>query len=396
MITITSENNILLKTIADPQEPKKFGLHSLFGFISDDTVQNRENNRKRHGLASNGTWLSTFLLAPTQGGWEIKNAQGCNATLVHPSQWVLETPIGKFTLGTGLGNLLLTETKEEKNSTPKIALFLFLLCFGFYFLVPKQAVEVAPQVIEPVMVKITPQVQKTVKVPVIDAVQVPKELANQKVLQEQAKRRAVAQNLGFLSMLGKKDLNKALGGMPTSIQDASPGAGAGGKEGSGGELLVGLGKGVTRTTVGNSGVAGLGGIGTKGAGGGAGGYGTAMVGSGDGKAISAMPLSNDIILEGGLDKAVIQATIAKYIAQVRACYEQGLRKNPGITGTVTMAFEINPAGNLNFSKVAKSSLGNAEVEGCISARMMTWLFPKPLGGVNVKVSYPFLLRPVNS
>lgn len=77
---------------------------------------------------------------------------------------------------------------------------------------------------------------------------------------------------------------------------------------------------------------------------------------------------------------------------MRACYETGLKKNPGLGGQVTMNFEINGAGDLNFAKVQKTSLDNAEVENCISQKMMTWKFPKPRGGVAVKVSYPFVLR----
>ena len=36
--------------------------------------------------------------------------------------------------------------------------------------------------------------------------------------------------LGFMGLLGRKDLTKALGGAPTQLKDASPGAGPGGKE----------------------------------------------------------------------------------------------------------------------------------------------------------------------
>ena len=61
-----------------------------------------------------------------------------------------------------------------------------------------------------------------------------------------------------------------------------------------------------------------------------------------------------------------------------------------------MQFEIGASGALNFARVDHSSLGDGEVEQCIVSRMMGWKFPKPLGGVNVKVVYPFLLRPVNS
>jgi hypothetical protein len=211
--------------------------------------------------------------------------------------------------------------------------------------------------------------------------------------------------MGFLGLLGKKDLSKAIGGVPSAMNNAAPGAGIQGDKGTGGEMLVGLGEGVKRTTVGNTGLKGLGGVGGgKGAGGGAGGYGDTLASSGtgagtglgNGRALTSLPLSQDIVLEGGLDKAVIQATIAKYLNQVRACYEEGLQRNPALVGQVTMAFEINGTGMLNYSNVAKTSLGDAGVPQCISKKMMTWQFPKPVGGVNVKVTYPFLLRPVNS
>ena len=148
--------------------------------------------------------------------------------------------------------------------------------------------------------------------------------------------------------------------------------------------------------MGNTGTAGLGGIGTKGAGGGLGGYGNSLIGSGEGKGLTTMALAQDLVLEGGLDRSVIQATIAKYLSQVRACYEGGLQKKPDLQGTVAMAFQINPTGELNYSRVAKSSLGDPQVENCIATRMMSWKFPKPVGGVSQKVEYPFNLRPIKS
>lgn len=59
-----------------------------------------------------------------------------------------------------------------------------------------------------------------------------------------------------------------------------------------------------------------------------------------------------------------------------------------------MNFEVNGQGGVNYSRVLRSSLGDRDVESCISMRMLTWKFPTPKGGVNVKVSYPFMLRPM--
>jgi hypothetical protein len=399
MITITSEKGSLVRVLSSGSAV--YGFHKLFGFVSETAGQQRATNRKMHGLkAKDSDWICKFRVVDGSSGaaaLAIQGLNGCEIKKLSDASWELFTEFGNFILSLAsaeadpvrLGGL---GESEPESKVWISALGLTLLTMLVYILMPaSEMAPVAPEVIEQITVKIQPETQKQVTVPAFQAL--PK---LQEQMKDQKVRRAVEQNLGFLGLLGRKDLTKALGGVPTQLKDASPGAGAGGTEGSGGERLVGLGEGVKRTTVGNSGVAGLGGVGTKGAGGGAGGYGNSAVGSGEGKGLSQMALSNDIVLEGGLDRAVIQATIAKYISQVRACYEEGLRQQPGLSGQVGVNFEIGPNGMLNYSNVGKSTLGHPGVEGCITKRMMNWQFPKPLGGVNVKVNYPFLLRPVSS
>ena len=101
-----------------------------------------------------------------------------------------------------------------------------------------------------------------------------------------------------------------------------------------------------------------------------------------------------MVLEGGISKYAINATIAKYLNQVRRCYEAELKNSPELQGLVEMSFEINAEGRLNYAKVNKTTLASPPVESCISTKMMDWQFPKPKGGVNVPVKYPFMLRPV--
>ena len=59
-----------------------------------------------------------------------------------------------------------------------------------------------------------------------------------------------------------------------------------------------------------------------------------------------------------------------------------------------MNWVIGPGGGVATAKVQQSSLKSASVEGCILGKLRNWRFPKPIGGVNVKVNYPFLLRRV--
>ncbi len=395
MISIAAENGGLLKVLPEWNGEREFGFHGLFGFVSEATAESRSKSRKRAGLKSkDSAWRFNFRIKQSNGKFEVQAARNCSVEPLKDGAWKIKTESANYVLSSAtLAAVPLVSSQEEKDTSWKKIGIVALLLISILAFMPKfQVAEKEPEVIEAVTVKIqAPEIQKTVKVPELALEAIPQQLQKANV---QAKR-AIQQNLGFLGLLGKKDLNKALGGMPIALKETSAGAGPGGTQGSGGETLVGLGQGVKRTTVGNTGVAGLGGIGTKGAGGGAGGYGNRMVGSGEGKGLTSLALSQDVVLEGGLDRSVIQATIAKYLSQVRACYEEGLRKNTGLAGQVSMAFEINGEGGLNYSNVQRSTLGNAEVESCISTKMMNWKFPKPTGGVNVKVAYPFMLRPAS-
>ena len=392
---LRNERGDFLRSIP-PTFSSEMTFHPQLGWLSLERAEERLRTRSRHGLAVHIG--STGLRFRFQSGHPV-GVSGCALHEQSKDHWKLSTESsGDFFLTreeAPINAVRANLPEAEKDERLWVWIFgglLLLIAIGVGILPRGEKAENAePPILEPVTVTLIPEKQKAVTVSAPEALrEVPKDLPNP---QAQV-RRAVAQNLGFMGLIGKKDLTKALGGAKTALENASPGAGPGGKEGSGGELLVGLGQGVKRTTVGNSGVAGLGGVGTKGSGGGQGGYGNTAVGSGEGRALSTMALSQDMVLEGGLDRSVIQATIAKYLSQVRACYEQGLARNAGLSGQVTVAFEIGAQGALNSSNVARSSLGDAGVEGCITQKMMSWVFPKPLGGVNVKVSYPFLLKPV--
>ncbi len=407
MIAIANASGDFLRAIPETTE-KIFGYHRLFGFISEEACAERLNNRKSHGLKVNrAEWLFRFRLQPFAGAWQLVAIDGCSANAASGGAWEIQSKVGRFLVSPSAELAAArSESSTEEGNLNRLLIglvTLFLLFAGFlWWTGSSNEVETILPIPEPVTVKILLP-SNAVRIPAPALTTPHPEIASK--AKDDGGKRAVAQNLGFLGMLGKKELTKAVGGIPSGMQNVSPGAGLEGDKGSGGEMLVGLGQGVKRTTVGNTGLAGLGGVGGgKGPGGGAGGYGDTLVGSGtgagvgqgNGRSLSTLPLSNDIELEGGLDKAVISATIAKYLSQVRACYEIGLRKNPALSGQVNMGFEIGPSGKLNFAKVAKSTLGDAEVPECIASKMLTWDFPKPVGGVNVKVNYPFLLRPVNS
>lgn len=186
-----------------------------------------------------------------------------------------------------------------------------------------------------------------------------------------------------------------------------------GSGGLGGELKGALG-GVTGAEVGDA--TGLGGLGTRGVGGGGGGLSMNSVGLGalgthgrggggdgsgygEGAAGLGKKADRDInisagspIIMGSLDKEIIRRVIKQHLAQIRYCYEKELVTSPGLFGKVATKFTISAGGTVQSASVAQSTLKNAEVERCITAKIRTWRFPKPKGGGIVIVKYPFIFK----
>jgi outer membrane biosynthesis protein TonB len=114
-----------------------------------------------------------------------------------------------------------------------------------------------------------------------------------------------------------------------------------------------------------------------------------MIGSSGG---APVPLGREAIIQGGLDSEMISAVIQKNMGQVRFCYEQGLQGDPKLSGRVAINFIIGTSGLVKIADIGSTSLNSKIVEDCILLRLKSWKFPLPEGGVEVKVSYPFLLR----
>lgn len=400
MIVTKEDTGQLVKVLSNIHQGI-YGFHHMFGLVSTTESEKRHASRKRRGyLDREDRWDCRFEVERKGKDFLLKSIENCEVHRDAEQNWKLVTPKGNFIVTSALA-----DDREAKPLIPHFAdedadlkqddmakgflssaLFMLLLFIGLWW-AANNIEEVEEKVVKPVVVKMVEMKHEIVKIAA------PKVVKKKVLTKQQKTHRAIKQNLGFLGMVGNKNLKKAVGGTPTKLKKVTAGAGKGGDAGSGGELLVGLGKAVKRTTVGNTGTKGLGGIGTKGAGGGAGGYGTTTIASGEGVGISAVAISNDVTLEGGLSRAVIMATIQKYLAQIKACYNQGLKTNPALEGTVAMDFQIRANGSVGYARVGKSSLGSKMVEGCMSRKMLTWQFPKPRGGVSQDVRFPFSLRP---
>lgn len=103
-------------------------------------------------------------------------------------------------------------------------------------------------------------------------------------------------------------------------------------------------------------------------------------------------LEEETEVQGGLEREVIARYIKSQLGQIRYCYERQLSASPDLYGKVKVKFTIGAAGSVVAQAINATSLKNAMVEGCILRRIAGWRFPKPEGGTQVNVSYPFLFK----
>lgn len=235
------------------------------------------------------------------------------------------------------------------------------------------------------IVKSIPPKQKTELAPTMNN-------QTQETAAVQPKTKSSLKRMGALAALGSLSKSKQRGGLDLGAANTTAGPGLGGTEGSGGVQTSLYAKGVVAAPLGAGGnVQGGGGYGTKGKGGGQAGYGKlSMIGSvGD----SAIPLGNEAVIETGLDRDMIAAVVNRNSGQIRFCYEQGLQgSSPSLNGRVVANWTIGGNGLVKLAGIESSSINSKIVEDCIVMRLKTWKFPLPQGGVDVKVSYPFVLR----
>lgn len=96
---------------------------------------------------------------------------------------------------------------------------------------------------------------------------------------------------------------------------------------------------------------------------------------------------------GEFDAAIVVRTIKSRLRAIQMCYENELRRDPGLAGKVTIAFTIQPSGTVTGAKASENSSGSAALASCIVQTVERFRFnPGPTGG-SVSFSYPFVFAP---
>jgi hypothetical protein len=96
-----------------------------------------------------------------------------------------------------------------------------------------------------------------------------------------------------------------------------------------------------------------------------------------------------VTVAGRLPPEVIQRIVRQNNGRFRLCYENGLRKDPTLGGTVTVRFVIGREGRVS-NVSSGGDLPDKSVAQCIELAFYGLEFPAPEGGI-VTVSYPIRL-----
>jgi hypothetical protein len=181
------------------------------------------------------------------------------------------------------------------------------------------------------------------------------------------------------------DLKGAVGNMFGPVVGDSYGLGGLGIRGSG------SGGGGAGETI------GIGAPGTKGRGGGLGGGSGYGAGAGNlgkkGDREVKVETGNATVL-GSIDKELIRKVIQEHASQIRYCYEQELALNPRLQGKVSIRWIIEADGSATAAEVdgGATTLENGKIHECMMSRIQSWQFPKPKGGGQAVITYPWILR----
>ena len=92
---------------------------------------------------------------------------------------------------------------------------------------------------------------------------------------------------------------------------------------------------------------------------------------------------------GRLPPEVIKRIVRQNMGRFRACYEDGLARNPSLAGRVAITFMIDRDGEVVSALDAGSTLPDKDVIECIARAYKTLSFPSPNGVV--AVTYPLEL-----
>jgi TonB family protein len=190
-----------------------------------------------------------------------------------------------------------------------------------------------------------------------------------------------------------QNVDRLLSGIGGTLPAPASGGGAGGGRRNGDAFAVAGGRGAGGGPATEGALRGSG-LGAVGAGGGAGGS-----GAGRGVQRTAVAIADDGVETGGdgaaasgRDSRSLMATVQRYVAGIKFCYDNSLKKTPGLSGKITLQMDIAASGAVTSVEPVDDSMGNAALARCILSQVQGWKFVAIPAGT-VRFTLPLVFSP---
>jgi hypothetical protein len=99
------------------------------------------------------------------------------------------------------------------------------------------------------------------------------------------------------------------------------------------------------------------------------------------------PIEQGADVIGRIPPESIKRVIRANFPRLRACYDAGLRRDPGLHGSIRARFVVDATGAVESASSSGGTLGDPSVEGCVVGVFRSLSFPEPERG-KVLVTYP--------
>lgn len=98
-------------------------------------------------------------------------------------------------------------------------------------------------------------------------------------------------------------------------------------------------------------------------------------------------------IEGGrtISAAQVKKVVIHKMAQMRACYERELKKNPNTRGKVVLSWTIGADGRVRRPAVVRNTTRSRALTPCMTRAVKNWRFPRAQSPFDVE--YPFTFKP---
>ncbi|MBN1602444.1 MAG: TonB family protein [Chitinispirillaceae bacterium] len=91
-------------------------------------------------------------------------------------------------------------------------------------------------------------------------------------------------------------------------------------------------------------------------------------------------------------QSAIQRIVNREVQRLKRVYEGWLKRDPSLSGSITVKFVILPSGAVSNVSVVKSSTNNSDFDGTIIRYIKRWQFPAVPESGPVEVVYPFVFE----